>query len=272
MKPNSETAAEGVNKLTSAFTTLVTKGSAAADLLARAEANFDPSKSRFVPSRSVPTDPSKTLKAMPVVDQTAYQKGLQLAIDNANQTVKFINQAIAKVASINMPTPNESKYQQGLQLAINNAAQTVKLITTKLMQISGIKVPPPNESKYQKGLQLAIDNAAQTKKFIEKELNKIGGIKVPAPKFNNFNSALDQAVSDAKRAVREINNALTKVKKPSSGGGNGSGPGATTGPFNTASKSDSGGGDTIVYVNVMDETIMRRITARSGRNRFTLGV
>jgi len=33
-----------------------------------------------------------------------------------------------------------------------------------------------------------------------------------------------------------------------------------------------GGGDTTIYINVLDETIMRKIERRSGRNRFTLGV
>lgn len=170
------------------------------------------------------------IQKMPVVDQTAYQKGLQLAVDNANQTVQFITSAISKISSIKMPTPNESTFQKGLQLAINNSSQTVQFIGKELSKVSSIKVPPPNESKYQKGLQLAINNAAQTTKFIKQALDKIGSIKVPAPKFNSFNSALDQAVSDTKRAVREINNALKNINKPG-GGGNGSGPGATTGPF-----------------------------------------
>ena len=34
----------------------------------------------------------------------------------------------------------------------------------------------------------------------------------------------------------------------------------------------SGGGDIILNVNVLDETFMRKIERRSGRNRFTLGV
>ena len=231
-------------------------------------------------------------------------------VSSVGTAVDFVVKALSSIASIQVPTPNESKYQKGLQLAIDNAEQTYKFIKKSLDKIASIKVPTPNEKIYQKGLQLAIDNAAQTKKFIDKELQKISSIKVPAPKFNNFNSALDQAVSDAKRAVRDINNALKKINKPSSGGGggNGSGPGATTGPFaqggtvianqrTTATFGEAGpelamfvplkgGGmrsvgsgrgtgdnvEVVNVINIMDETIMRRITARSGRNRFTLGV
>jgi len=37
-------------------------------------------------------------------------------------------------------------------------------------------------------------------------------------------------------------------------------------------RGNGGGGDTNIYINVLDETIMRKIERRSGRNRFTLGV
>jgi exonuclease VII small subunit len=218
--------------------------------------------------------------SIPSVDQTGFQKGLQLAIDNATQTIEFIKKELAKVSSIKIPAPNESTYQKGLQLAINNAAQTVKLIGSTLKKISSIKVPAPNEKTYQKGLQLAIDNAAQTVKLIGKELKKIGSIKVPAPKFNNFNSALDQAVSDAKRAVREINNALSKTKKPGGGGGTGQ-QGAYGGPSKDDSKADSmifsksnsGSGDLTVN-NVIDlgsREIVRSFKRKMGNDTYTLG-
>jgi hypothetical protein len=132
---------------------------------------------------------------------------------------------------ITIPKPITKDFDAGITTVKTTATTSLTAISTTLAKVSAIKVPPPNESKYQKGLQLAINNAAQTTKFIKQALDKIAKISVPAPKFNNFNSALDQAVSDTKRAVREINNALKNINKPSSRGGNGSGPGATTGPF-----------------------------------------
>ena len=276
-----DTAATGVNTLADA-------------LLRVAEANFDPSK--FILKEVTPKgmhvfkDPSLaastgTLKKMPVIDQRDYQKGLQLAINNAAQTFQIINQTIAKISGIKMPTPSESTYQKGLQLAINNAGQTVQIIKKTLDKISSIKVPSPNEKTYQKGLQLAIDNAAQTVKLIKKSLDGIGSIKVPAPKFNNFNSALDQAVSDAKRAVRDINNALKNINKAPTGQ-QGAYGGAKT-DSSTASKFDlegsimsvtntnSGGSGDIIIENhnhIMDQDIVRRFKAQQGNNRYRFGL
>ncbi len=181
---------------------------------------------------TTPTPPGQ--KEMPVVDQTKYQKGLQLAINNAAQTVQLIAATLAKISSIRIPTPIETVYQKGLQLAINNAAQTVTLINTALKKVSKIVIPSPNEaSKYQKGLQLAINNAAQTVKLIDKELKKVSKITIPSPDLHNFESALSQMVSDSKRAVRAVDAALKHRSSGGGGSGQGHGPGATTGPFAT---------------------------------------
>jgi hypothetical protein len=215
---------------------------------------------------------------LPVVSQVKFQQGLQVAINNAAQTVQIIQTTLVKVSSIQVPTPNESTYQKGLQLAINNAAQTVQLIGKELAKIAKIKVPAPNESTYQKGLQLAIDNAAQTVKLIASTLKKISSIKVPAPNESTYQKGLQLAINNAKQTVDLIKKELNKVadiKVPApntSSVKTDSSKGDTSGIFVGGSKSDSGGTEITIINNIMDDSIMRKVTARSGKNRFVFGV
>jgi len=148
---------------------------------------------------------------LPVIDQTVFQAGLQVAINNANQTIQIITQTIAKLASVKLPAVSEVVFQQGLQLAINNANQTVQIIDTTLAKVSSIKVPTPNESAYQKGLQLAINNAAQTVKFITTTLHKVSSIKVPAPNESTYQKGLQLAINNAAQTVQLIKKALNKI-------------------------------------------------------------
>lgn len=249
-----------------------------------------------------------TPQKMPVVDQRDYQKGLQLAIANADATVKIIGTTLAKIAGIQVGPPNETKYQKGLFLAIANAADTVKMINTNLQKVKTIVIPAADQSnKYQKGLFLAIANAKDTVKQIDKELKKVSGITVPSPDLHNFNSALNQMVSNAKRAAREVKSAL-KGGGSSGGGGTGQqgaygGPKFAHGGVAIANKRTTatfgeagpeaavflplnsgtglslggGGGSSSGDLNITniirldDREILRSFRRKMGTNRFTMG-
>ena len=176
---NSATAATGVGKLSSAFTTLVTAGSAAATQLAKAEAMFNPANYNADPGNDkkkgvfrIKKDPAITPQGPTKVD-----------IDNA-PAMKKIDQIVKRIQDIGLAT---AKFD------IDNAP-AIKKVDQVVIRIQGLGAATA---------KFDIDNAPAIKK-VDQVVIRIQGLATATAKFDIDNAPAIKKVDQVVKRILDI--------------------------------------------------------------------